>query len=579
MKLLVLSNNPDRASFRQRIGIHIPSLQERGIACEVAKLPGGAWQRRRLFQQAAAFDAVLLHRKILTLWDAFWLRRYHRKLLYDFDDAIMYNDRRPQETSRIRFRRFGRSVRLADRIIAGNPYLADHARRYNPSVTVLPTGLDLQPYIIPPPRPGDKKVRLVWIGSRSTLRYLADIRPALEEVGKHHGNVVLRIICDEFLDLQNMTVEKILWSQENEVKNLLESDIGLAPLPDNAFTRGKCGFKILQYEAASLPVVASPVGVNAAYARDGITGFHATDHREWVRAIGKLVVDPEQRRSMGQAGREAVEPFSLPVIGQRFCEIIAECVREESPARSHSYFSAGHVTPPEGDSHDNMSNKGPPRVERTIKDRMEVIAGLVKGRRTLDLGIVDSRRNRQGTAERLARKPNLLFRRICEINPDALGIDIDNEGVDILRQQGYNTRMADVMTMDLGQLFEVIVAGELIEHLPDPGQFLRNVRRHLTPDGTVVITTPNPFYWAQIWRIWRHHEPHVHEEHTCWFDPITLQRLCRLSGLEPYATYWVKPRNKNVLKIWPRWFRDYFSESFMILARPASSPSCETGRT
>lgn len=226
-----------------------------------------------------------------------------------------------------------------------------------------------------------------------------------------------------------------------------------------------------------------------------------------------------------------------------------------------------------------MKGKYSLAVERTVSDRMEVIADLVRGRRTLDLGVVDSRRKRQDTAQRLARKPNLLFRRICEINPDALGVDIDDEGVAILRQQGFNTRTADVLTMDLGEQFETIVAGELIEHLPDPGQFLRNMRRHLTPEGTVVISTPNPFSWGQVWRIWRHGKPRVHEEHTCWFDPATLQCLCRMSGLEPQAAYWVKTRSWNVLKTWPRWFRDYFSESFMVLAKPMPSPSCETGRT
>jgi glycosyltransferase involved in cell wall biosynthesis len=326
MKLLILSNNPDRASFRQRIGIHIPMLRERDVICEVAKLPGGPFQRRRLFSRAAGFDAVFLHRKMLSRWDAYWLGRYSRKLLYDFDDAVMYSDRKPQRTSRGRFGRFGRVVALADRVVAGNSYLANHARRFNEQVAVLPTSLDLSPYAVATPRPRDGKLRLIWIGSQSTIRYLADIKPVLEEVGKSHPNAVLRIVCDAFFDLQNMAVEKIPWSREGEAKALLESDIGLAPLPDNPFTRGKCGFKILQYQAASLPVVASPVGVNASYVTDGVTGYHALDHAGWVRAMCELIAHPQQRRSMGEQARSLVEEFDQPMIGRRFCRIVAECL-------------------------------------------------------------------------------------------------------------------------------------------------------------------------------------------------------------------------------------------------------------
>ena len=211
-------------------------------------------------------------------------------------------------------------------------------------------------------------------------------------------------------------------------------------------------------------------------------------------------------------------------------------------------------------------------IERTIKDRMEIIAPLVRGRKTLDLGIVDSRRGRQETAQRLEEKSaSLLFRRICEINPDTVGIDIDEGGVEILRQQGFDARIADVMTMDLGERYEVIIAGELIEHLANPGLFLCNMARHLSPGGTLVLTTPNPFHFGLVWKIWRYGRPNVHEEHTCWFDPITLCQLCGRSQLDPYALHWIRPAGMNVLKTWPHLFRGYFAQSFMLLARPTPS--------
>ncbi len=210
------------------------------------------------------------------------------------------------------------------------------------------------------------------------------------------------------------------------------------------------------------------------------------------------------------------------------------------------------------------------KIERTIKDRMELLAPLVRGHKTLDLGIVDSRRGRQETAQRLEEKSaSLLFRRICEINPDTVGIDIDERGVAILRQQGFHARTADAMTMDLGERYDVIVAGELIEHLANPGLFLCNMARHLAPGGTLVITTPNPFYFGHVWKIWRYGRPRVHEEHVCWFDPMTLCRLCGGSGLDPYAVHWIRPAGMSVLKTWPQFFRGYFAQSFLLLAKPA----------
>lgn len=199
---------------------------------------------------------------------------------------------------------------------------------------------------------------------------------------------------------------------------------------------------------------------------------------------------------------------------------------------------------------------------------MDIIAPLVKNRKTLDLGVVDSRLARAKTSERLSKKsPSLLYRRICKINPDTLGIDIDQDGINILEEQGFKATTANVMTMDLSEQFDTIVAGEIIEHLSNPGQFLHNMRRHLKPEGTLVITTPNPFYCRQALKIWRYKRPRVHEEHTCWFDPITLFNLCRLSGLEPYDMYWIQSGKRHFFKNWPCLFRKYFSKSFMILVR------------
>ena len=324
MNLLIVTNNPHRASFRLRIEVYLDTLRSNGIDCQVAQLPAGALARRRLFKQAADFDGVFLHRKILNLFDAFWLRRYSRKILYDYDDALMYSDSKPERKDRSRQRRFRRSVELSDLVISGNSYLAEHAQKFNPRVEVLPTGLDIKAYSSERRAENDGKIRLVWIGSKSTLKYLAEIKPALEEIGSRIDNAVLRIICDDFFDLQNMRVEKHQWRKDTEAVDLIISDIGLAPLPDDRFTRGKCGFKILQYAAAGLPVIASPVGVNSEYVRDGVTGFHATNTSQWVDRISKLINDQSLRKQAGQAGKSNVREFDTSVIGKRLVNLIVE---------------------------------------------------------------------------------------------------------------------------------------------------------------------------------------------------------------------------------------------------------------
>ena len=208
-------------------------------------------------------------------------------------------------------------------------------------------------------------------------------------------------------------------------------------------------------------------------------------------------------------------------------------------------------------------------IEGSVTDRMDVIRPLVRTGSVLDMGIVDSRRGKRDTGSQLETKTaTSLFKQICDENPDTLGVDIDAEGIGILNKQGFNTRHEDVISMKLEKTFDTIVAGELIEHLPNPGTFLENMSRHLNPDGTLVITTPNPFYSKQTWKIWRHSQPSVHEEHTCWFDPITLTTLCQMSGLRVDKVYWVQKKN-GFLKTLPARFRSYFSHSFILLAKRA----------
>lgn len=328
MKLLIVTNNPHRASFRQRIEVYLDTLQANGIECEVAQLPSSSLARRKLFKRAVGFGGVFLHKKGLNFFDAFWLHRYSKKLIYNFDDAIMYSDKTPDRNSRSHFIPFRRSVKLADMVITGNSYLAEHARKFNPNVKVLPVGLRVSDYKLDCPAKSDNKIRLVWIGSKSTLKYLAEIKPALEEIGSRFDNVVLRIVCDDFFDLRNMPVEKRLWSKDTRGIDLATSDIGLAPLPENRFTKGKCSFKVLEYASAGLPVIASPIGTNSEYVRSNVTGFFATNMQEWIDRITQLIENGQLRKKMGQEGRAHAEKFDVSVIGKQLANLISECLKD-----------------------------------------------------------------------------------------------------------------------------------------------------------------------------------------------------------------------------------------------------------
>jgi glycosyltransferase involved in cell wall biosynthesis len=325
MNLLIISNNLNRAGFKQRIAVYLDTLRANGIDCEVAKLPSGPWARRKFFKRAAEFDLVLLHKKGLNPFDAFWLRRYSKKLIYHFDDAIMYSDKTPERNRRSHFVPFRRSVRIADMVIAGSTYLAQQAKPFNPNVVILPTGINISDYNVERPFKDDDKIRLVWIGSLSTLKYLEQIKSVPEAIGARFKNVVMRIICDDFIELESMSVEKRLWSKETRGVDLATSDIGLAPLPDNRFTRGKCSFKVFEYSAAGLPVVASPVGTNSEYVRDNVTGFLVTDTRQWIDRITELIKNPELRQKMGWEGLAFAQKFDLSIIGQQFAELIKNC--------------------------------------------------------------------------------------------------------------------------------------------------------------------------------------------------------------------------------------------------------------
>jgi glycosyltransferase involved in cell wall biosynthesis len=230
--------------------------------------------------------------------------------VFDVDDAIYV--RKPRRLGELpdesawRRQKFAATCRWVDAVAAGNDVLAGVARAAAKEIVVLPTSIDTACYETTFAGPGEAPT-IAWIGSPENLIYLDMIRPALARLTKRHPTLKMRVICSEFPAWNEVNVERVPWSSATEAHSLAGAHMGVMPLTDDAWSRGKCAFKLLQYMAAALPCVASPVGANTEAVLDGINGFHAADVDAWERSLEKLILSPELRAKFGAKGRQHVE--------------------------------------------------------------------------------------------------------------------------------------------------------------------------------------------------------------------------------------------------------------------------------
>lgn len=350
MKALALVDAPDHVCCRYRIGAFEPALNGAGWTLTVRGLARGMGGRWLQLGRAAEFDSVVLQRKLLPGWQLNALRRRARRLVFDFDDAVLFRDSYDSRGPHCRKRagRFARTVRLADAVIAGNDFLADCALRSGARperVHVIPTCVDPSLYPDPstaPAKEGRAGLDLVWIGSSSTLQGLEQKRALWERIGRSVTGVRLRVICDRFPSFEAMPVVAVPWSSETEAAALAAGDVGVSWVPDDLWSRGKCGLKVLQYQAAGLPVLANPVGVQAEMIAPGRNGMLADTDDAWVEAVQLLAERPEERRRMGaEARRTLVADYSVAAWAEPFVAAIAGGrEREAAPVPTASRPSA-----------------------------------------------------------------------------------------------------------------------------------------------------------------------------------------------------------------------------------------------
>jgi glycosyltransferase involved in cell wall biosynthesis len=326
--LIGLVDGLEHVCCRYRLAAYRPELEAAGHELRLAVIPRQPWKWISLAAQLQKADAVIWLRKLPAPWQLFWLRRKSRYLVFDFDDALFLRDSYSPKGlhSTNRLMRFAALVRASDRVVAGNEFLRRQAACWSDPgrVSVIPTCVDVASYPSAAHCRQGAGVQLVWIGSSSTLRGLERARPLIDAAGGRVTGLKLKIIADRFMAFEHVGIIERLWSAETERSELAAADIGISWVPDDLWSRGKCGLKVLQYMAAGLPVVANPVGVQSEIVRHGETGFLAETPDQWADAIEQLAASPSLRRHLGAAGRRlALERFDKRKGAERWVELLA----------------------------------------------------------------------------------------------------------------------------------------------------------------------------------------------------------------------------------------------------------------
>jgi glycosyltransferase involved in cell wall biosynthesis len=294
----------------------------------------GSWRKRLpLYRQLPFFDVICIQRRLLPPLEFYWIRKKSLKILFDLDDAIMYrSSSSPHPHSLSRWMKFRWMVRGSDVVTVGNQFLKNEVLRVDreKKVFVIPTCIDTSLYPYKKNVSRNSEIILGWMGTKGNLKYLEKLGPVFEVICKKFPQVKLKIVSNDFYHSQIPIIQKP-WRLEDENEDLVSFDIGLMPLSDDPWSKGKCGLKIIQYLSVGVPVVCTPVGVNSDIVRDGENGFWATSHQEWVDRLSTLIQNPELRYQMGLKGIEAVEKeYSLAVASEKFFQVLQRMGRGEA---------------------------------------------------------------------------------------------------------------------------------------------------------------------------------------------------------------------------------------------------------
>lgn len=344
------------AGSRFRIYQHLPGLEAAGIQCDVQPFLDSdffrmVYQRGRVAEKLARFalaslrrlghalgvgryDALVVYRETFPIGGAVIERLAKARgvrLVYDLDDAVYLPDEVTVNPLVGRLRMPGRVfdvVRRSDLVTCGSDYLAMRCHPYNDRVITVPTPVDVQAFTMRSPHTAvGSDAMVAWVGSHSSSIYLDVLARPLRQLSVHTPVLFDLVGAGEACQWRGVRLRNRPWKLEEELSYFQGADVGVYPVRDDEWGRGKCAFKAIQFMAVGVPVVASPVGASLELIRDGENGFFATSDREWEEKIGRLVQDPWLRQRMGEAARKTiVERYSLQVIGPRLVAAVRDIV-------------------------------------------------------------------------------------------------------------------------------------------------------------------------------------------------------------------------------------------------------------
>jgi glycosyltransferase involved in cell wall biosynthesis len=352
--LFIVPYPTEGASARLRVEQFLPYLKDAGIEYSLRPFysqsfykilykPGNTLKKVALFLGASfrrfsdicvspSYNVVFIHREVFPIglpvmeWMLFILKSIFRnRIVFDFDDAIYLSPegsssilsvlKCPWKTDLI--------IRHSDMVIAGNELLKEHALKLNKNVTVIPTCIDTNLYKMTGQKPSSTELVIGWVGSHTTQVFLKDMEPVFMELLGEYPNLKIHIIGGQSGLIRHERVMIKEWSLAGEKDDIPAFDIGIMPMPDTNWTRGKCAFKAILYMSFGIPVVVSPVGVNKAIIKDVVNGYLAATGVEWKEKLSKLLSDDSLRRSMGDAGRTTVvKGYSVEANAGKFVEVI-----------------------------------------------------------------------------------------------------------------------------------------------------------------------------------------------------------------------------------------------------------------